>query len=169
MLESDPKSRKDLKILLSLIRFLTPYKARIVLAALALIFTAGISLSLGQGFRLLVDEGFALGSEAGLTNAISIIFVMVLLLAFGTFTRFYLMSWIGERVTSDIRKAVFNHVIELHPGFFETNRSSEIQSRITTDTTLLQSLIGSSVSMALRNVLINIDRRSIKYFLDHKT
>lgn len=121
-----------------------------------MIFTAGISLSLGQGFRLLVDEGFALGSEEGLTRAIGIIFVMVLFMAFGTFTRFYLVSWIGERVTSDIRKAVFNHVIELHPGYFETNRSSEIQSRITTDTTLLQSLIGSSVSMALRNVLMGV-------------
>ncbi len=156
MIEPDQKSKKDLKILLSLVQFISPYKMRIVLAALALIFTASISLSLGQGFRLLVDEGFAIGSEEGLAKAIGIIFVMVLLLAFGTFTRFYLVSWIGERVTSDIRKAVFNHVIELHPGFFETNRSSEIQSRITTDTTLLQSLIGSSVSMALRNVLMGI-------------
>ncbi len=103
---------------------------------------------------MLVDEGFVLGSVDNLAKIVGIIFVMVSLLAFGTFTRYYLVSWIGERVTADLRKAVFNHVIELHPSFFETNLSSEIQSRITTDTTLLQTVIGSSVSMALRNGLM---------------
>ncbi len=79
---------------------------------------------------------------------------MVVLLAAGTFTRFYFVSWIGERVSADLRKAVFNHMITLHPGFFETNLSGEIQSRITTDTSLLQTVIGSSVSIALRNFLM---------------
>ena len=82
--------------------------------------------------------------------------VLVVLLALGTFTRFFLVSWIGERVCADLRKAVFNHVVGLHPGFFESNGSGEIQSRITTDTTLLQSVIGSSVSIALRNLLMFI-------------
>ncbi len=153
--ENQP-ANKDLKVLLSIYKFILPYKLRVSFAGIALICTAVISLSLGQGFRLLVDKGFVLGTEESLANVIGIIFVMVLLLAGGTFIRFYLVSWIGERVTADIRKAVFSHVIELHPGYFETNKSSEIQSRITTDTTLLQSLIGSSVSLALRNTLMCI-------------
>ena len=72
----------------------------------------------------------------------------------GTFSRFYLMSWIGERVSNDIRKAVFNRIVTLHPSYFEENRSGELMSRLTTDTTLLQSIIGSSFSMALRSVLM---------------
>lgn len=155
MANSDPKPSDNLKILFSILHFITPYKMRTIVAGIALIFTAGISLSFGQGFRLMVDEGFALGSQENLTRLVGLLFVLVILLAFGSVTRFYLVSWIGERVTADIRMAVFNHIIELHPGFFETNKSSEIQSRITTDTTLLQSLIGSSVSMALRNILMS--------------
>jgi len=83
--------------------------------------------------------------------------LLVVGLAVGTFARFYLVSWIGERVVADIRKQVFNHLINLHPGFYENNRSSEIQSRLTADTTLLQSVIGSSLSMFLRNLLMVID------------
>ncbi|MBF0286469.1 MAG: ATP-binding cassette domain-containing protein [SAR324 cluster bacterium] len=147
-------SSKNIRVLLSVLQFISPYKLRVIFAGIALIFTAGVSLSIGQGFRMLVDEGFVLGSVDNLAKIVGIIFVMVSLLAFGTFTRYYLVSWIGERVTADLRKAVFNHVIELHPSFFETNLSSEIQSRITTDTTLLQTVIGSSVSMALRNGLM---------------
>ena len=156
MNEMDRTANKELRILLSILKFISPYKVRVILASIALVFTAGISLSLGQGFRLLVDQGFVTGSEENLTEVIGIIFVMLILLACGTFSRFYLVSWIGERVTADIRIAVFDHIIELHPSFFEINKSSEIQSRITTDTTLLQSLIGSSVSLALRNVLMFI-------------
>ena len=74
-------------------------------------------------------------------------------MAFGTFVRFYLVSWLGERISADIRKAVFDNIVRLHPGFFETNRSGEIMSRLTTDTTLLQTIIGSSFSMALRSSL----------------
>ncbi|WP_341939481.1 ABC transporter transmembrane domain-containing protein [Marinimicrobium sp. C2-29] len=83
-------------------------------------------------------------------------FVLVLGLAFGSFARFYLVSWIGERVVADIRVKVFNHLIDLHPGFFEQNRALEIQSRFTADTTILQSVIGSTVSIALRNTLMLI-------------
>ena len=154
--EADPKSSDNIKILLSIFQFIKPYKTRTIFAGIALIFTAGISLSFGQGFRLMVDEGFALGSQESLARVVGLFFVLVFLLAIGSVTRFYLVSWIGELVTADIRMAVFNHIIELHPGFFETNKSSEIQSRITTDTTLLQSLIGSSVSMALRNILMSL-------------
>ena len=85
---------------------------------------------------------------------ISLLSAIIMILAVGTYVRYYFVSWIGERVSADIRVAVYAHLIRLHPGFFETNPSSEIQSRITTDTTLLQTVIGSSVSIALRNLLM---------------
>src|SRR5690606_11525893 len=103
---------------------------------------------------LLVDQGLATQSPAALRQSLLLFFVLVLALAFGTYTRFYLVSWIGERVVADIRRRVFDHLIELHPGFYESNRSSEIQSRLTADTTLLQSVIGSSLSLALRNLIM---------------
>lgn len=120
----------------------------------ALVFTAGVTLGLGQGLRLLVDQGLATQSPAMLSQSIGVFFVLVVALAFGSFARFYLVSWIGERVVADIRKQVFNHLIDLHPGFYEQNRSLEIQSRFTADTTVLQSVIGSTVSIALRNSLM---------------
>ena len=135
-------------------RFIAPYRGRVFGALLALMFTAAITLSMGQGIKLLVDQGLATQSPAALQQSIGLFFVLVLALAIGTFTRFYLVSWIGERFVADIRKRVFNHLIELHPGFYESNRSSEIQSRLTADTTLLQSVIGSSLSMALRNLIM---------------
>jgi ATP-binding cassette subfamily B protein len=137
-------------------RFIAPYRGRVVGALLALMFTAAITLSMGQGIKLLVDQGLATQSPAALRQSLLLFFVLVLALAFGTYTRFYLVSWIGERVVADIRRRVFDHLIELHPGFYESNRSSEIQSRLTADTTLLQSVIGSSLSMALRNLIMLI-------------
>lgn len=121
---------------------------------MALVITAGITLSLGQGLRILVDQGLATESPENLARAIGLFFVLVLGLAVGSFSRFYLVSWIGERVVADIRKQVFNHLIDLHPGFFEQNRALEIQSRFTADTTVLQSVIGSTISIALRNALM---------------
>ena len=137
-------------------RFIAPYRGRVLGALLALMFTAAITLSMGQGIKLLVDQGLATQSPAALRQSLLLFFVLVLALAFGTYTRFYLVSWIGERVVADIRRRVFDHLIELHPGFYESNRSSEIQSRLTADTALLQSVIGSSLSMALRNLIMLI-------------
>ncbi|WP_322977976.1 ABC transporter transmembrane domain-containing protein [Pseudomonas sp. C11] len=137
-------------------RFIAPYRGRVLGALLALLFTAAITLSMGQGIKLLVDQGLATQSPQALQHSLVLFFVLVLALAFGTYSRFYLVSWIGERVVADIRRHVFDHLIELHPGFYENNRSSEIQSRLTADTTLLQSVIGSSLSMALRNLIMLI-------------
>ncbi|KOX98964.1 ABC transporter ATP-binding protein [Pseudomonas nunensis] len=137
-------------------RFLMPYRLQALGALLALIVTAGITLSMGQGIRLLVDQGFMTQSPHLLNQTIGLFMVLVLALAVGTFARFYLVSWIGERVVADIRRQVFNHLVYLHPGFYEDNRSSEIQSRLTADTTLLQSVIGSSLSLFLRNLLMVI-------------
>lgn len=135
-------------------RFLAPYAGTVMLAGLALLFTATITLSIGQGIRILIDQGMATGSSAMLDRAVLVFLGLALALALGTYIRFYLVSWLGERVVTDIRQQVFSHLLTLHPGFFDANRSLEIQSRLTTDTTLLQSVIGSSVSMALRNLLM---------------
>ena len=137
-------------------RFLAPYRWPALGALFALIVTAGITLSMGQGIRLLVDQGFMTQSPHLLNQSIGLFMVLVVGLAIGTFARFYLVSWIGERVVADIRRQVFNHLVYLHPGFYEDNRSSEIQSRLTADTTLLQSVIGSSLSLFLRNLLMVI-------------
>ncbi|RIJ12157.1 ATP-binding cassette domain-containing protein [Pseudomonas sp. 91RF] len=136
--------------------FLAPYRWQAFGALLALIVTAGITLSMGQGIKLLVDQGFMTQSPHLLNQSIGLFMLLVLGLAVGTFARFYLVSWIGERVVADIRQQVFNHLVYLHPGFYEDNRSSEIQSRLTADTTLLQSVIGSSLSLFLRNLLMVI-------------
>lgn len=135
-------------------RFLRPYRTQALLALVALTVTAAITLSMGQGIRLLVDQGFMTRSPHLLNQSIGLFMLLVLGLAVGTFSRFYLVSWIGERCVADIRREVFDHLIDLHPGFFEDNRGSEIQSRLTADTTLLQSVIGSSLSMFLRNALM---------------
>ncbi|VVP16828.1 Lipid A export ATP-binding/permease protein MsbA [Pseudomonas fluorescens] len=137
-------------------RFIAPYRWQAFGALLALIATAGITLSMGQGIRLLVDKGFMTQSPHLLNQSITLFMLLVMGLAIGTFARFYLVSWIGERCVADIRRNVFNHLIYLHPGFYEDNRSSEIQSRLTADTTLLQSVIGSSLSLFLRNLLMVI-------------
>ena len=136
--------------------FLSPYKTQIVIASIALVFTAGITLGLVQYVRVIVDEGFVAGNAASLNSAIVGFVIVAILQALGTFARFYWVSWLGERVTADIRKAVYSHIIQLHPGYFEDNLSGEIQSRITTDTTLIQSVVGSSASIALRNLLMMV-------------
>lgn len=137
-------------------QFMAPYRWQTVGALIALIVTAGITLSIGQGIKMLVDQGFVTRSPHLLNQSIGLFMLLVMGLAAGTFVRFYLVSWIGERVVADLRKRVFDHLINLHPGFYENNRSSEIQSRLTADTTLLQSVIGSSLSMFLRNALMVI-------------
>ena len=148
-----PASR-NLQGLRPAFKFLLPYKKQVLFASLALIVTAAATLMLGQGIRLVVDEGFASGESQFLSESLMLFGGFVCVLTIGTFIRFYFVSWVGERVSADIREAVFAHLISIHPAFFEQNLPSEIQSRITTDTTLLQTVIGSSVSIALRNILM---------------
>ena len=146
----DRGGSKDLRRLTPALKFLRPYLRQVVFASIALVVTAGATLSIGQGIRLVIDSGFASGEADVLVESLSLFAGFVLLLTVGTFVRFYFVSWVGERVSADIRQAIFTHLIHIHPGFFERNAPSEIQSRITTDTTLLQTVIGSSVSIALR-------------------
>lgn len=151
---SKDKQSKAFTSLLPIFAFVKPYKFVVALALLALLLTAGVNLGLGQGVKFVIDSGFIAGSEEQLSKAIFVLIGLISLMAVGTFSRFYLMSWLGERVSGDIRKAVFNRIVQLHPSYFEENRSGELMSRLTTDTALLQTIIGSSLSMALRSVLM---------------
>ena len=154
--KQDPKPKAGLSVLLPLIGYVRPYRKAVAMALLALFFTAAVSLSIGQGVKLVIDQGFIARSKDALASSIGLLAIMIVLMAVGSFVRFYFMSWIGERAIADIRKAVFQRLIYLHPAYFEDNRSGEIMSRLTTDTTLLQSIIGSSFSMALRSTLMLI-------------
>ena len=136
-----------------LLGLLWRHKLRLVAASLALIVTSMLQLSLGYGLQLLIDDGFAGGDPEGLRNAVVFIVAVGAAMAVGAMVRFYLVSWLGERVSADLRSAVFSNLVGLHPSYFESNQSGEIMSRLTTDTTLLQTLIGSSVSLAARNTL----------------
>ena len=142
--------KQDLRILLRLSPFIKPYKKVAMIALIALIVTSLSFLLFGQGIKLFIDEGiYTLNKTQLITIA-----VVLATLVIGTFFRFYFVSWIGERVSNDVRLAVFNHLLTLHPHYFEINRSGEINARLTTDTTLLQSIFGFSISMALSSVLL---------------
>lgn len=134
-------------------QFIKPYRKRLIVAMIALLVTAMLGLSLGQAVRLLMDEGFSANSKSGLADTLGIFVVVVFALSMGAYLRFYMVSWLGERVVADIRKKLYRHMLSLSPSFFEDNLSGEIQSRLTTDTALLQTVVGSSFSLALRNSL----------------
>lgn len=152
--DSPAAGRADFGALRRLLGFLWPHRGRLIAASLVLLFTALAQLSLGYGVRLLIDQGLAGGDGAGLRRAVLFMLVVGSAMAVGAMIRFYLVSWLGERVSADLRRAVFRNLIRLQPSYFETNQAGEIMSRLTTDTTLLQTLIGSSVSMAARNALM---------------
>ncbi|MCB1200457.1 MAG: ATP-binding cassette domain-containing protein [Leptospiraceae bacterium] len=156
MRSRDRQKSKNIGILTEIKSFLKPYSGMVILAAFFLLFTSAITLSLGQGIRLMIDRGFISGSVHELMISIFIFIALAALLAVSTYFRHYFVSWLGEKVTTDIRTQVYKHTIYLHPSFFELNSASEIQSRLTSDITLLQALIGSSFSMALRNILMFI-------------
>ncbi|WP_062259988.1 ABC transporter transmembrane domain-containing protein [Endozoicomonas arenosclerae] len=148
--------------------YIRPYRLRLIAALVALVFTAGMTLSLGQGLKLMIDQGFVEGSIDGLWRSLQVFLVMVIAMSLGAYCRFYLVSWLGERVVADIRKDLYLRLIKLHPGFFDDNHSGEIQSRVTTDTTLLQSVIGSEISFALRNSLIFLGGLALMLFSNLK-
>lgn len=153
-LESRPKG--ETKHLWPLLRYLRPYRLQVMAAMAAIFFTSASVLGMGGGLRFLIDEGLSKGNMELLDQAFFILIGVTLLLAGATYARFFLVSWIGERVVADIRNDAYRKVIAMHIGFFETTRTGELLSRLTTDTTLLQTVIGSSLSVAMRNTLMFI-------------
>lgn len=151
---SDAARKGSIKSLRMMRGYLRPYKLAIIGAFFALAFTSSSILGMGQGLRYLVDEGLSKGDASLLDQSFMILFGVIIILAIATYARYSLVSWVGERVVSDLRNDMYQHLVRLHTGFFETTRMGELMSRLTTDTTLLQSVVGSSVSIALRNGLM---------------
>ena len=146
--------QRDIRHLAKTWEFAAQYRWHVIGAGIALVVAAGSTLVVGQALRAMVDRGFGGQDQAGINIYFIAVFGVVMVLAGSTFARHYLVSWLGERVVADIRKRVYSHVIGLSPEFFEVTRTGEVLSRLTTDTTLIQSVVGSSASIALRNVLL---------------
>ena len=146
-------SQRPIAILQKLSPFLRPYRQRMVIAGVALVVSSLTVLLLGQGLRHIVDQGLQQRDVTLLNQAVAGFIIVAAVLALATAARFYLVSWIGERTVADLRAAVFGRVIALSPAYFETTKTGEVLSRLTTDTELLQTVIGSSLSLALRNTL----------------
>ena len=117
-------SSKNLRQLKILWRFVRPYRARVAWAALALVVAAGSVLAIGQGLKLVIDRGIAAGNAGLLNEALIGLLTVIVVLAGATFGRFYLVTWLGERVTADIRRAVFDHILDLSPSFFEITEAA---------------------------------------------
>jgi ATP-binding cassette subfamily B protein len=145
---------KDLRHLRLLLRYVQPYRPRLIGAALALITAAASVLAIGQGLRAVIDRGIARGDPTLLDHALLGLLGVVAVMSVATYARYYLVTWLGERITADIRRSVFEHILELSPEFFELTRTGEIISRLTNDTSLLEVVVGSSASFALRNLLL---------------
>jgi ATP-binding cassette subfamily B protein len=161
------QSSKKLGALSGLLPFLFPYKGLIVASGLALIITAGLSLVLPLAVRRVIDT-FENGNESILDLYFAAILVVAALLAAGTAIRYALVTKLGERVVTDIRETIFKRVLKMSPQFYETIMTGEVISRITTDTTLILSVIGSSISVALRNILIFIGGLGLMLFTSVK-
>ena len=141
-------TRPPLTSLRVLLPHLRPYLGRAIAASLALLVAAGLLLGLGQGLRQLIDQGFGSASPASLNGAALAMFLIVAALGASTALRFYLVSWLGERVAGDLRRAVFNHVLSLSPAYFETARTGDILSRLTADIAVLAKLYAEAIENA---------------------
>ncbi len=143
-----------LRTLARVAAFLRPYRLQVVCAAIALVVAAAAVLTIGQGLKFVIDRGFGTGDGSELDRTLALTLGVIVVMAIATYTRFYFVSWLGERVTADLRRTVFDHLLGLPPSFFEVTRTGEVISRLTNDTTMLETVIGSSASMAIRNLLL---------------
>ena len=150
-----PKGR-SLRSLRMVWGFASRYPGHIAVAALALVLAAGATSGIPYAFKLIIDKGFAsgAGTTQGLARWFEYLLLLVCVMALATSVRFYFVSWLGERTVADIRLAVHRNLLRLSPGFFEENRPAEITSRITVDTTIIEQVVGTTVSVALRNLVM---------------
>ena len=152
-----PRKPKSLKPLRMVWAAAARYPSHVAAALAALIITASATLAIPAGFKLVIDRGFAAGSDAGdIGRWFRYLMLIVAVLAIGTALRFYFVSWLGERVVADIRLRVHRNLLRLAPAFYEENSPKEISSRMTSDTALIEQVVGTTVSVALRNVLMGI-------------
>jgi ATP-binding cassette subfamily B protein len=151
-----------------LIPYLRPYRLRTLGATAALLTAAALVLTLGQGLRRLIDIGFATGDTSHLDHAALAMVAIVAALACATCARFYLVSWLGERVAADLRRDMFDRIVSLSPAYFETARVGDILTRLTADITVLQTLIGSAISQWLRNAILLLGAFAMLLFTSPK-
>ena len=155
--EAQGRSRsQNLKILRRLVPFMAPYKGMVALATLFLLLAAGASLAIPAAVREMIDHGFSQENAGLIDRYFLLVLGVALVLGFATAARFYCVTWLGERIVADIRRAIYSHILAQSPAFFEVTRTGEVLSRITTDTTLIQTAVGSSASIALRNLLMMV-------------
>lgn len=161
-----PERARSLKPLRMVIDALKNYPVQITFAAIALLITAGATLAIPAGFKLIIDRGFAAGGDpADIGRWFRYLLMIVAVLAAGTALRFYFVSWLGERVVADIRRRVHDNLLRLAPAFYEENSPKEISSRMTSDTALIEQVVGTTVSVALRNFLMAIGGTIYLFFL----
>lgn len=153
--KASPKKLGNLRLLLG---YAARYPKQIIFAGIALLFAALGTLAIPRQLQSIVDDGFAaLGSDGGsIAPFFQYLLMIVIILAIATAFRFYFVSWLGERVVADIRLAVQRNLLRMSPGYFEENRPSEIASRMTADTAIVEQIVGTTVSVALRNVVVGI-------------
>ena len=155
--DTDTSRKGSLAALKGLLPFLRPYRRQFVLAGIALLFAAGATLAIPAAFKQMIDHGFGAAGSQDIQHVDAVflaLFGVAAVLAVATAARFYMVSWLGERVVADVRAAVYRHVVHQSPEFFESTRTGEVLSRLTTDTTLIQTVVGTSISLALRNTLL---------------
>lgn len=155
--EAEGLKKAKIGQLVPVFKYLRPYRLAVIGAMLALIVTSSTVLGFGAGLRYLVDSAFQNGSHPEVINhSFGILLGAIFLLAGATYTRYYLVSWLGEKVIADIRRDVYASLVTMDVSFFEVSRTGDLVSRLMTDTTLLQTVIGSSISVALRNGLMMV-------------
>ncbi len=152
----EPKPRARLSSLGLLWEHARRYPAQLAMAFIALVVAASATLAIPQGFKLIVDRGFGAGDGADISRWFLILLGIVAVLGVATAVRFYFVSWIGERIVRDLRTRVQGHLLGLDPAFFELNRPSEIASRLTADTAIIEQVVATSTSMALRNLFMGL-------------
>ena len=139
-----------MKKLLELFRLLLPYRGRITIAFVAIVLSAAIVLAIGQGLKLVIDEGFARSETRMLDATLATLAAMIAALGVATWVRLYNVYWIGARFTADLRRRVYDHLLTLSPGFYEEARTGEVTSRVTNDVTLIEAVMGGTLLYALR-------------------
>ncbi|MGM0677460.1 ABC transporter transmembrane domain-containing protein [Ectothiorhodospira marina] len=151
---SDRPTSLNVRVLGRLLDFVRPHRWRVLAAITALVMGSGAVLAFGAVLRLVIDRGLTAGNAAALNLALILLLTVVLVMAVAVAIRLYLVTWIGERVVADLRRAVFAKVLRLDPAFFEMTRTGEVISRLTTDTSLVQVVVGSTLAIAMRNALL---------------
>src|SRR5256885_15313693 len=153
---AEPARRLRMRPLLALIPYVMRYRAQAAAALIALLIASAATLAVPLAVRRMIDFGFSAERIGLIDQYFAVMIVVAAVLAAASALRYYFVTIIGERVVADLRAAVFAHLTELSPGFFDTAKTGEITSRLTADTTQIQSAVGSSVSVALRNLVLFI-------------